>query len=44
LFDVVSNSALATELRRRGFVRASGYSWDRAALATRDVYREALLA
>ena len=34
----------AAELRRRGFARAQDFSWERAAQATREVYREALLA
>jgi glycosyltransferase involved in cell wall biosynthesis len=44
LLDVLSDDGLSAELRRRGFARAQSYSWERAALATRDVYREALLA
>jgi glycosyltransferase involved in cell wall biosynthesis len=34
----------ADVLRARGFARAASFSWDRTALATREVYREALLA
>ena len=41
---ILSNQRLADALRTKGFARAAAYSWDRAAQATRDVYREALLA
>jgi glycosyltransferase involved in cell wall biosynthesis len=34
----------ANALRQRGFARAASFSWQRTALATREVYREALLA
>ena len=44
VLNVMTNTQLADELRRRGFARAASFSWERAALATRDVYREALLA
>jgi glycosyltransferase involved in cell wall biosynthesis len=44
LYDILTNAPLAQELRRRGFARAAAFSWHAAALATRDVYREALLA
>ena len=44
LLDVLTNQRLAERLRTSGFARAQTYSWDRTALATRDVYREALLA
>lgn len=44
LYDMLTNAPLADELRRRGFGRAGAFSWHAAALATRDVYREALLA
>ena len=43
LLDVLTTPPLADGLRTRGFARACTFSWDRAALATRDVYREALL-
>ena len=42
--EVLSDARLADALRQKGFARAAAFSWDRAALATRDVYREALLA
>jgi glycosyltransferase involved in cell wall biosynthesis len=42
--DVLREPWRAEDLRRRGFARAATFSWQRAALATRDVYREALLA
>ena len=41
---LVADSTYANALRRRGFERVKHFSWDRAAQATRDVYREALLA
>lgn len=44
MLDVLTRSALSGELQRRGFARAQDFSWDRAAHATREVYREALLA
>jgi glycosyltransferase involved in cell wall biosynthesis len=44
MLDVLTNAGLAAELRARGFARAQGFSWERTARATRDVYREALLA
>ncbi len=44
MLAVLSNSQLASALRQKGFARAATFSWARAALATRDVYREALLA
>jgi glycosyltransferase involved in cell wall biosynthesis len=44
ILRVMTSTPQADELRRRGFARAASFSWDRAALATRDVYREALLA
>jgi hypothetical protein len=44
MLEVLANQRLADDLRSRGFRRAASYSWDRTALATRDVYREALLA
>ncbi|MCA1644902.1 MAG: glycosyltransferase family 4 protein [Chloroflexi bacterium] len=44
LRDVLSSPSLADDLRRRGFARARAFDWQRSALATREVYREALLA
>ena len=44
LYDVLSDQRLADDLRRRGVARAAEFSWQRTALMTRDVYREALLA
>jgi alpha-1,3-rhamnosyl/mannosyltransferase len=44
MLDVLTNASLRAELRRRGFARAKEFSWQRSAQATREVYREALLA
>jgi glycosyltransferase involved in cell wall biosynthesis len=44
MLQVVTDSHRADALRLRGFVRAKAFSWERAAQATREVYREALLA
>jgi glycosyltransferase involved in cell wall biosynthesis len=44
LLGVLTNARRAADLRARGFRRAASFSWDDAAAATRDVYREALLA
>jgi glycosyltransferase involved in cell wall biosynthesis len=44
MLAVMTDAPLASTLRQKGFDRAATYSWTRAALATRDVYREALLA
>jgi glycosyltransferase involved in cell wall biosynthesis len=41
---VLSDSRLAGSLRQRGFARAVSFSWEQTAQATREVYREALLA
>jgi glycosyltransferase involved in cell wall biosynthesis len=41
---VVTDQRLAAELRARGMSRARAFSWQRAARATREAYREALLA
>jgi glycosyltransferase involved in cell wall biosynthesis len=41
---VLTNKQYAAELRGRGFRRAGDFTWRRAAEATREVYREALLA
>jgi hypothetical protein len=40
----MSDARHADDLRQKGFARAATFSWERAALQTRDVYREALLA
>ena len=37
---VVSDSALAADLRRRGMERAREFSWERSVEKTREVYRE----
>jgi glycosyltransferase involved in cell wall biosynthesis len=42
--EVLTDGARAADLRQRGFARARQFSWAGAAHATRDVYREALLA
>jgi glycosyltransferase involved in cell wall biosynthesis len=44
ILKVLHDARYADALRQRGFVRARAFSWERAALATREVYREALLA
>jgi glycosyltransferase involved in cell wall biosynthesis len=44
MLAVLTDDWRSDELRRRGFARAAAFSWERAALATREVYREALLA
>ncbi len=44
LARVLGDDSAAQDLRRRGFARAAGFSWEEAARATRDVYREALSA
>jgi glycosyltransferase involved in cell wall biosynthesis len=44
MLRVLDDERLASELRARGFARSATFSWTRAAVATRDVYREALLA
>jgi len=44
IFQVLDDPRSADALRQKGFARASGFSWDRAAEATREVYHEALLA
>jgi glycosyltransferase involved in cell wall biosynthesis len=44
MYAVLTNSSYADHLRQRGFARAARFSWTRAAEATREVYREALLA
>jgi glycosyltransferase involved in cell wall biosynthesis len=41
---VLSDSVLRDRQRARGLARARAFSWQNAAVATRDVYREALLA
>jgi glycosyltransferase involved in cell wall biosynthesis len=42
--EVLTDRFRAANLRQKGFARARRFSWARAAHATRDVYREALLA
>lgn len=42
--DVLTIPPIADELRRRGFDRTRAFDWHHTALATREVYREALLA
>jgi glycosyltransferase involved in cell wall biosynthesis len=42
--NVLTTPRIAAELRQRGFERARAFSWEQTALATREVYREALLA
>ncbi len=44
LRDVLTQPHTADELRRRGFDRTHEFDWDRTAIQTREVYREALLA
>jgi glycosyltransferase involved in cell wall biosynthesis len=44
ILQVLTDGQTADALRQKGFARAATFSWHRAALATRDVYREALLA
>jgi glycosyltransferase involved in cell wall biosynthesis len=44
MLQVLTSPARQEELRARGFARAAAFSWERAARATREVYREALLA
>jgi glycosyltransferase involved in cell wall biosynthesis len=44
LLRVLSDRALADEMRASGFRRAAQFSWLETARATRDVYREAILA
>jgi glycosyltransferase involved in cell wall biosynthesis len=44
ILAVMTDARLADDLRKKGFARAATFSWERAAVATRDVYREALLA
>jgi glycosyltransferase involved in cell wall biosynthesis len=44
IVSVLTDPHVAAGLRQKGFERAAAFSWTRTALATRDVYREALLA
>jgi glycosyltransferase involved in cell wall biosynthesis len=44
LRDVLTRPRTADELRRRGFERTHEFDWEKTAVATREVYREALLA
>ena len=41
---VLTNQPYASQLRDRGFSRAGDFTWQRTAEATREAYREALLA
>jgi glycosyltransferase involved in cell wall biosynthesis len=44
MLDVLVDGPLAAELRERGFNRTHTFSWEKTARATREAYREALLA
>jgi len=44
LRDVLTSPRTADELRRRGFNRTHEFDWEKTAMQTREVYREALLA
>jgi glycosyltransferase involved in cell wall biosynthesis len=44
IVTVLTQPRHADHLRARGFLRAQEFSWQRTALATRDIYRVALLA
>jgi glycosyltransferase involved in cell wall biosynthesis len=44
MLAVLTDTHRADDLRQKGFARAATFSWDRTAQATREVYREALLA
>jgi glycosyltransferase involved in cell wall biosynthesis len=44
LLGLLEDGRRADALRQKGFARARAFSWERAARATRDVYREAMLA
>jgi glycosyltransferase involved in cell wall biosynthesis len=44
LLEVLAEPRTAEVLRGRGFRRASQFSWQQTALATREVYREAMRA
>ena len=44
MLEVLTSPGQAGRLREKGFARARQFSWQTAALATREVYREALLA
>jgi len=44
LRQVLTQPSIAAELQKRGFERARAFDWAQTALATREVYREALLA
>ena len=43
MIHVLTQPHRAEVMRQAGFSRAASYSWERAALLTREVYREALL-
>lgn len=42
LLRLIEDEGLRAELRARGVVRAAGFSWERSARATLEVYREAV--
>ena len=42
LETVLTDTALATDLRRRGRERAANFTWEAAAAATVEVYRRAM--
>jgi glycosyltransferase involved in cell wall biosynthesis len=42
LLRLIEDAGLRAELRARGVARAGGFSWERSAQATLDVYREAV--
>jgi glycosyltransferase involved in cell wall biosynthesis len=44
MLHVLTDPGFADVLRQKGFAHTATFSWQRAALATRDVYREAILA
>lgn len=43
LFRVLDSASLSSELRERGMAHAAGFSWDRTARETIEVYKDALL-
>ena len=40
IINVLSDSELAGELRRKGFARAQAFSWPRSVTRTLEIYRE----
>jgi glycosyltransferase involved in cell wall biosynthesis len=42
LLRLIEDDGLRAELRARGQARAAGFSWERSAQATLEVYREAV--